>query len=248
MSPFVAELIGTAILLFLGTGVVSNVSLNNTKAFGSSPTGKWILITTAWGLAVFFGVIVSGTYSGAHLNPALTVGLAISDKFSWSYVPEYVLAQLLGAMLGAALAYLFYSDHIESTTDENTIRGCFSTEPAIRNTANNFFSECAGTFMFVFLIFFIASPILTIDGLGDIQYGIGSMDAFPVGVLVWLIGMTLGGTTGYAINPARDLGPRIVYALIRRKKAKPDWSYSWIPVLGPLTGGLLAGLAYSFLI
>tara|TARA_B100000900_G_scaffold136363_1_gene115468 strand:- start:809 stop:1555 length:747 start_codon:yes stop_codon:yes gene_type:complete len=248
MSPFLAEFIGTAVLLFLGIGVVANVSLNRTKAFGSNPAGKWILITTAWGFAVFFGVIVSGSYSGAHLNPAVTVGFAIADKFAWSHVPEYLLAQLLGAMLGAAVAYLFYNDHIRSTTDENIIRGCFSTEPAIRNYANNFFSECAGTFMLVFLIFFIASPILTIDGLDDIQYGIGSMDAFPVGVLVWLIGMTLGGTTSYAINPARDLGPRIVYVLFRGKKAEPDWSYSWIPVLGPLTGGLLAGLAYSFLI
>ena len=248
MSPFLAEFIGTAVLLFLGIGVVANVSLNRTKAFGSNPAGKWILITTAWGFAVFFGVIVSGSYSGAHLNPAVTVGFAIADKFAWSHVPEYLLAQLLGAMLGAAVAYLFYNDHIRSTTDENIIRGCFSTEPAIRNYANNFFSECAGTFMLVFLIFFIASPILTIDGLDDIQYGIGSMDAFPVGVLVWLIGMTLGGTTSYAINPARDLGPRIVYVLFRGKKAEPDWSYSWIPVLGPLTGGLLAGLANSFLI
>ena len=247
MSPFISEFIGTAVLLFLGIGVVSNVSLNKTKAFGSSPTGKWILITTAWGFAVFFGIIVSGTYSGAHLNPAVTVGFAIADKFEWSNVPEYILAQLLGAMLGAAIAYLFYSDHIRSTTDENTIRGCFSTEPAIRNYANNFFSECAGTFMLVFLIFFVASPILTIDELDDIQFGIGSMDAFPVGILVWLIGMTLGGTTSYAINPARDLGPRIVYALFRGKKANPDWYYSWIPVLGPLAGGLLAGLAYSFL-
>jgi glycerol uptake facilitator protein len=248
MSPFLAEFIGTAVLLFLGTGVVANVSLNKTKAFESSPAGKWILITTAWGFAVFFGVIISGAYSGAHLNPAVTIGFAFANKFTWSSVPEYVLAQLLGSMLGAAIAYLFYSDHIRLTSDENTIKGCFSTEPAVRNKRNNFFSECAGTFMLVFLIFFIARPILTIDGLHDIQYGIGSMDAFPVGVLVWVIGMTLGGTTGYAINPARDLGPRIIYALFRGRKAKPDWSYSWIPVLGPIAGGVLAGVAYSLLI
>ena len=232
-----------AILLLLGCGIVANVNLKKTKAEGQTP---WVLITSAWGFSVFVGAYVAGKYSGAHLNPAVTIGLAISDKFSWSYVPEYVLAQLLGAMLGAALAYLFYSDHIESTTDENTIRGCFSTEPAIRNTANNFFRECAGTFMFVFLIFFIASPILTIDGLGDIQYGIGSMDAFPVGVLVWLIGMTLGGTTGYAINPARDLGPRIVYQLIPRKNKISDWAYSWIPVLGPSLGAVAAGLLFVY--
>ena len=211
MTPFLSEFLGTFVLLFLGIGVVANVSLQNTLASGSSATGKWILITTAWGFAVFFGVIVSGEYSGGHLNPAVTVGLAVANKFTWSQVPSYIFAQFLGAMAGAIVAYVFYKDHIKLTQDERVIKGCFSTGPAIRNTKSNFISECLGTFMLVFLIFFIASPILTIDGLETIQYGIGSMDAFPVGVLVWLIGMALGGTTGYAINPARDLCPRIIY-------------------------------------
>jgi glycerol uptake facilitator protein len=247
MTPFLSEFLGTFVLLFLGIGVVANVSLQNTLASGSSATGKWILITTAWGFAVFFGVIVSGEYSGAHLNPAVTVGLAAANKFAWSLVPAYILAQFLGAIAGAIVAYIFYIDHIKLTQDEGVIKGCFSTGPAIRNTASNFISECMGTFMLVFLMFFIASPILTIDGLENIQYGIGSMDALPVGVLVWLIGMALGGTTGYAINPARDLGPRIIYTLLRGKKAKPDWSYAWIPIFAPLVGGSIAGILYTTL-
>jgi glycerol uptake facilitator protein len=245
MTPFLSEFLGTFVLLFLGIGVVANVSLQHTLASGSSATGKWILITTAWGFAVFFGVIVSGEYSGAHLNPAVTVGLAAANKFAWSQVPAYILAQFLGAMAGAVMAYLFYKDHIDSTEDEGIIKGCFSTGPAIRNTTNNFISESVGTFMLVFLIFFIASPFLEIDGVEQVQYGIGSMDAFPVGVLVWLIGMALGGTTGYAINPARDLGPRIIYTLLRGKKAKPDWPYAWIPVFAPLFGGAIAGVLYT---
>ena len=245
MNSIVAEFIGTFTMILFGLGAVANLNLKNTYA--NNEGSKWMLLTSAWGFAVFFGVIVSGEYSGAHLNPAVTFGLAVANKFAWSQIPAYIVAQFLGAMAGAIMAYLFYKDHIDSTEDEGTIKGCFSTGPAIRNTTNNFISECIGTFMLVFLIFFIANPFLEIDGVEQVQYGIGSMDAFPVGILVWLIGMTLGGTTGYAINPARDLGPRIVYALFREKKAKPDWSYSWIPVLGPLTGGLLAGLAYSFL-
>ena len=245
MNSIVAEFIGTFTMILFGLGAVANLNLKNTYA--NNEGSKWMLLTSAWGFAVFFGVIVSGEYSGAHLNPAVTFGLAVANKFAWSQIPAYIIAQFLGAMAGAIMAYLFYKDHIDSTEDEGTIKGCFSTGPAIRNTTNNFISECIGTFMLVFLIFFIANPFLEIDGVEQVQYGIGSMDAFPVGILVWLIGMTLGGTTGYAINPARDLGPRIVYALFREKKAKPDWSYSWIPVLGPLTGGLLAGLAYSFL-
>jgi glycerol uptake facilitator protein len=247
MTPFLSEFLGTFVLLFLGIGVVANVSLQHTLASGSSATGKWILITTAWGFAVFFGVIVSGEYSGAHLNPAVTVGLAAANKFAWSQVPAYILAQFLGAIAGAIVAYIFYIDHIKLTQDEGVVKGCFSTGPAIRNTASNFISECMGTFMLVFLMFFIASPILTIDGLENIQYGIGSMDALPVGVLVWLIGMALGGTTGYAINPARDLGPRIIYTLLRGKKAKPDWSYAWIPIFAPLVGGSIAGILYTTL-
>ena len=245
MNSIVAEFIGTFIMMSLGLSVVANLNLKNT--YGNNEGSKWMLLTSAWGFAVFFGVIVASEYSGGHLNPAVTVGLAVANKFTWSQVPSYIFAQFLGAMAGAIVAYVFYRDHIKLTQDERVIKGCFSTGPAIRNTKSNFISECLGTFMLVFLIFFIASPILTIDGLETIQYGIGSMDAFPVGVLVWLIGMALGGTTGYAINPARDLGPRIIYALLRGKKAKPDWSYAWVPVLGPIVGGLFAGIIYTYL-
>ena len=242
MNSIVAEFIGTFTMILFGLGAVANLNLKNTYA--NNEGSKWMLLTSAWGFAVFFGVIVSGEYSGAHLNPAVTFGLAVANKFAWSQIPAYIVAQFLGAMAGAIIAYLFYKDHIDSTEDERTIKGCFSTGPAIRNTTNNFISECIGTFMLVFLIFFIASPFLEIDGVKQVQYGIGSMDAFPVGVLVWLIGMALGGTTGYAINPARDLGPRVIYTLVRGKKAKPDWSYAWIPVMAPIVGGLIAGVVY----
>ena len=245
MNSIFAELIGTFIMMSLGLGVVANLNLKNTYA--SNEGSKWMLLTSAWGFAVFFGIIVAGQFSGGHLNPAVTVGLAVANKFEWSQVPSYIFAQFLGAMAGAIAAYVFYRDHIKLTQDEKVIKGCFSTGPAIRNTTSNFISECLGTFILVFLIFFVATPILTIEGLENIQYGIGSMDAFPVGVLVWLIGMALGGTTGYAINPARDLGPRIIYTLMRGKKAKPDWSYAWIPVLAPIVGGLFAGVVYKFL-
>ncbi len=245
MNSIFAELIGTFIMMSLGLGVVANLNLKNTYA--SNEGSKWMLLTSAWGFAVFFGIIVAGQFSGGHLNPAVTVGLAVANKFEWSQVPSYIFAQFLGAMAGAIVAYVFYRDHIKLTQDEKVIKGCFSTGPAIRNTTSNFISECLGTFILVFLIFFVATPILTIEGLENIQYGIGSMDAFPVGVLVWLIGMALGGTTGYAINPARDLGPRIIYTLMRGKKAKPDWSYAWIPVLAPIVGGLFAGVVYKFL-
>ena len=245
MNSIFAEFIGTLIMMSLGLGVVANLNLKNTYA--NNEGSKWMLLTSAWGFAVFFGVIVAGQFSGGHLNPAVTVGLAVANKFAWSLVPSYIFAQFSGAMAGAIVAYVFYRDHIKLTQDERVIKRCFSTGPAIRNTTSNFISECLGTFIFVFLIFFIASPILTIGGLDNIQYGIGSMDAFPVGVLVWLIGMALGGTTGYAINPARDLGPRIIYTLMRGKKAKPDWSYAWIPVLAPIVGGLFAGVIYTYL-
>lgn len=245
MNPFISEFLGTFTLMFLGIGVVANINLKNT--FGHAESGNWLMLTTAWGFAVFFGIIVAGQYSGAHLNPAVTIGFASIGKFAWSQVPIYLIAQFLGSFAGALFAYLFYIDHINCSKPEETIRKCFTTGPAIRNSKNNFFSELAGTFMFVFLLYFIASPVLEISGLDQVQFGIGSMDAFPVGVLVWLIGLTLGGTTGYAINPARDLSPRILYTLMRGKKAKPDWSYSWIPVIAPMVGAFLAALLYNTL-
>ena len=244
MNPFVAEFIGTCILMVLGAGVVANVSLKNTAG---EKDPKWILITIAWGFAVFVGVFISGEFSGAHLNPAVSVGLAMVKKFDWALVPMYVFAQTLGAMFGSWLNYQLYYDHFQATSDENTIRGCFCTAPMIKNTPRNLFSEIYGTFFLVFAIFFIAKPSLQIEGVDQIQYGIGALDALPVGILVWVIGMSLGGTTGYAINPARDFGPRLVYAIIRRKQNNANWSYAWIPVLGPLVGGVLAGIVFNLL-
>ena len=244
LNPLLAEFIGTAILLLLGAGVVANINLKKTIASGQTP---WVLITSAWGFAVFLGVYVSAASSGAHLNPAVTLGLATAGKFSWSLVPGYFIAQLLGAMCGSWLAYLTYIDHYRATTDESAVRSTFCTGPAIRNIKNNLFSEAIGTFMLVFGALFIVSPNISIVGTEVQNFGLGALDALPVGILVWVIGISLGGTTGYAINPARDFGPRLVYQLLPRKNKDADWGYSWVPILGPFIGGSLAGLVYSFL-
>ena len=245
MTPFIAEFMGTAILLLLGAGVVANVNLKNTIAEGQT---SWVLITSAWGFAVFVGAYATGQFSGGHLNPAVTVGLAVIGKFSWSLVPTYVFAQLLGAMFGSWVSYILYIDHYRATTDESAVRSTFCTGPAIRNYKNNFFSEFLGTFMLVFGVFFIVSPNIEIEGIQMQNFGIGSLDALPVAILVWVIGMSLGGTTGYAINPTRDLGPRLVYQMLPRKNKNADWSYAWIPVIAPLTGAVVAGLLYNVLI
>ena len=245
MTPFLAEIIGTALLILLGNGVVANVSLK--KTYGENQSAL-VLITTAWGFAVFVGAYVTGQFSGAHLNPAVSLGLAVAGKFSWSLVPLYVVAQLIGAMLGTGLNYLLYIDHYRATDDEVTIRGSFCTAPAIRNLKNNLFSETLGTFVLIFGILFIVSPNIVIEGMETQNFGIGSLEALPVALLVWVIGMSLGGTTGYAINPARDFGPRLAYQLLRGKKAMPDWAYSWVPIVGPIIGATLAALLYTALI
>ena len=245
MHPYLAEFIGTSILLLLGAGVVANVSLKKTNAENQD---SWILITSAWGFAVFVAVFISTQYSGAHLNPAVTIGLAVAKKFSWSLVPQYLIAQLTGAMFGSWLAYLTYIDHYRETKDEDTVRSTFCTGPAIKNYKNNLFSEIIGTFVLVFGVLFIVGPNINIDGYNIENFGLGSIDALPVGILVWVIGLALGGTTGYAINPARDLGPRIIHQLIPRKNKKTEWGYSWIPVVGPTIGGVLAGLIYIMII
>ena len=245
MHPYLAEFIGTSILLLLGAGVVGNVSLKKTNAENQD---SWILITSAWGFAVFVAVFISTQYSGAHLNPAVTIGLAVAKKFSWSLVPQYLISQLTGAMFGSWLAYLTYIDHYRETKDEDTVRSTFCTGPSIKNYKNNLFSEVIGTFVLVFGVLFIVGPNINIDGYNVENFGLGSLDALPVGILVWVIGLALGGTTGYAINPARDLGPRIVHQLIPRKNKKTEWDYSWIPVIGPSIGGVIAGLIYILII
>jgi glycerol uptake facilitator protein len=243
MDSFLAEFIGTTILMLLGVGVNANTSLKNTIG---SENSNWVLVSMAWGLSVFVAVFITGQFSGAHLNPAVTIGLATIGKFSWSLVPTYIFIQLLGAIFGSWLAYLVYIDHYRATDNEDTVRGSFCTGPAIKNYKNNFFSEAVATFILVFGIFYIVEPNLEIQG-EVVNFGLGALAALPVGILVWVIGMTLGGTTGFAINPARDFGPRLVYSLLPRKNKNADWSYSWIPVFGPFSGAIIAGLLYNFI-
>ena len=241
MSPFVAEFLGTALLILLGNGVVANVVLNRTKGNGSG----WIVITTAWALAVFVGVVVAGPYSGAHLNPAVTIGLAIIGKFEWAMVPSYILAQLLGAMTGALFVWLKYIDHFKATEDKGLKLAAFSTGPAIKNNVANIFSEIIGSFVLLFVIFHITSAEI-VDTKTPL--GLGSIGAIPVMFLVWAIGLSLGGTTGYAINPGRDLGPRIMHSVLPvAGKGSSEWSYAWIPIGGPIIGASLAALLFNIL-
>jgi glycerol uptake facilitator protein len=238
MSEFSAELVGTLFLMLLGTGVVANVILKGTKG----NNGGWMVITTGWALAVFVGVVIAGPYSGAHLNPAVTVALAIAGKFQWAKVGVYVAAQLIGAMLGAFLTWAMYRDHFNSTTDPDTQLAVFSTGPAIRNTVSNLLSEIIGTFVLIFVVFYFTDAEIKNP---KTPIGLGSLGAIPVAFLVWAIGLSLGGTTGYAINPARDLGPRIAHAILPMKhKGSSNWQYAWIPIVGPLLGAVLAALLY----
>jgi glycerol uptake facilitator protein len=250
MSSFFAELIGTAIVVLLGNGVVANVVLARTKGFGSG----WIVITFGWGMAVFVAVFCTSTYSGAHLNPAVTLAAAATQRggFPWSNVPIYVAAQMLGGFVGAVLVWLFYHEHFKITDDGATKLACFCTAPAIRHLPTAFFCEVLGTFMLVFPIFLMEDPSFAVD-LGaptkqNVNMGLGALGALPVGLLVFAIGMSLGGTTGYAINPARDLGPRLAHAFLPIPgKRDSDWGYAWIPVVAPLLGGLLAAAAANAL-
>jgi len=238
MSPFVAELIGTMLMILLGDGVVANVVLKDTKGNNSG----WIVITTAWGLAVFVGVVVAGPYSGAHLNPAVTLALAIAGKFSWANVIPYIIAQFTGTCLGAFLVWIMYYDHFKRTNDPASILAVFCTGPAVRNYVSNIASEVIGAFVLLFTIFYIAGAEIT---PAKTPIGLGSIGAIPVALLVWVIGLSLGGTTGYAINPARDLGPRFMHMLLPIKgKGTSDWAYAWIPVIAPLVGASIAAVLY----
>lgn len=235
MHFFLGEVIGTALLILLGNGVVANVVLTGTKGNNAG----WIVITWGWGMAVFVAVFTVGAFSGAHINPAVSVGLAIAGKFQWSLVPAYILAQFIGAFIGASLVWLVYWPHFAVTEDKDLKLAVFCTGPGIRNTTANLISEIVGTFVLVFTVLFLAVSV----------FGLGALDALPVGLLVLAIGLSLGGTTGYAINPARDLGPRIMHAILPMPGGKrdSDWGYAWIPVVGPLIGAALAGLLYLVL-
>ncbi len=228
--------------MLIGNGVVANVVLKDTKGFNSG----WIVITTGWAFAVFTGVVIAAPYSGAHINPAVTLGLAIAGEFSWALVPKFILAQMLGAMAGSFIVWLMYKDHFDRTEDPLLKRAVFCTTPAIRNIRSNILSEIIGTFTLIFVIFYVTDPVM--GGDTETPIGMGSLGAIPVTFLVWAIGLALGGTTGYAINPARDLGPRIVYSIIPQKgKGDSDWSYSWIPVVAPIFGATLAAMVYLYL-
>jgi glycerol uptake facilitator protein len=240
LEKFVAEVLGTGTLILLGDGVVAGVLLARSKAQNSG----WIVITTAWAFAVFCGVVVAGPISGAHINPAVTLAVAMNGGFDavggggWGAVPIYWAGQMIGGFLGGVLVFLHYYPHWRETEDANLKLAVFSTGPAIRSTTWNFVSEVIGTFVLVFVIFAFAN--------NGASTGLAALGALPVALLVLVIGLALGGTTGYAINPARDLGPRIAHFVLPIPgKRDSDWSYSWIPVVGPLVGAALAAIVYQ---
>jgi len=233
LSIFGAEVIGTALLILLGNGVVACVLLNLSKGQNAG----WIVITFGWGMAVMVGVFAVGQFSGAHLNPAVTIGFWVAGTIDGSDVPAYIGGEFVGAFIGAVLVWLSYLDHWKETEDPGLKLACFSTAPAIRNPVSNFITEVIGTFVLVFGVLAFFNNQATADtGLGGLI----------VGLLVLSIGLSLGGPTGYAINPARDLGPRIIHAILPIPgKGGSDWGYSWIPVVAPLVGGVIAALAYK---
>jgi len=233
MKLFTAELVGTMLLILLGDGVVAGVLLNKSKAEKSG----WIVITTGWGLAVALAVYTVGRISGAHINPAVTLGLAAAGKLAWADVPRYLGGQMLGAFLGAMLVWLAYLAHWDETEDRATKLGVFATAPAIRNTPANLLTEVIGTFVLVFGVLALGANRAPNDT---------GLTPLLVGFLVWSIGLSLGGPTGYAINPARDLAPRIAHAILPiPNKGASDWSYSWIPVVGPVIGGIIGAVVYG---
>ncbi len=234
MTPFISELIGTALLILLGNGTVANVVLQDSKGQHSG----WIVVAFGWAMAVFVGVYTAAPHSGAHLNPAVTLAMAFQGALPWAQTPVYIIAQLLGAMLGATLVWLAYKKHYDTTTDAGAIQATFCTAPAIAHPAYNLLTELIGTFVLVF-------GVLHITASGT---SLGALDALPVALLVLGIGLSLGGPTGYAINPARDLGPRIMHALLPIPYKKDSgWSYSWTPVIAPLAGAALATFVYHLL-
>ena len=232
MHQFLGEFLGTMILILLGNGVVAGVCLKGTKSEGAG----WMVITTAWALAVVMGVYVAGQASGAHLNPAVTIALATSGSFEWAQVPVYIVAQMLGAILGACLVYLQYKPHYALTEDQGSKLATFATAPAVRDTSSNFIGEFIGTFVLMF----------GLSAIGANKFAEG-VNPLAVGALISVIGLSLGGTTGYAINPARDLGPRIAHAFLPISgKGSSDWGYAWIPILGPIAGGICGAMLWKF--
>jgi len=249
MQVWLAEFLGTALLILFGNGVVANVLLPKTKGHDSG----WIVISAGWGLGVFIGAFCSAPFSGAHLNPAVTLAMCLTGKLGWELAGIYVLSQFAGAMCGAVLVYLYYMQHFKLGENADHKMACFCTAPNIRHKGQAFWCELLGTYVLILPIFMMADPNLTFSlGTEDPRpatLGLGTIGLLPVGLLVFAIGLSLGGTTGYAINPARDLGPRLIHALLPIPgKRDSDWAYAWVPVLGPLAGGSLAALTYLCLI
>ena len=247
MNAYLAEFLGTAILILLGNGVVANVVLARTKG----TQGGWIVISAGWGMAVYVAVLCVGELSGAHINPAVSIGLAVAGKFDWPLVPGYIAAQLAGAFCGAILVYSFYKDHYDVTEDADAKLATFCTGPNLRALVRNTFCEALGTFVLLTAILLEVKPSFVSPDLsgategGKVLVGMGSLGALPVALVVFAIGLSLGGTTGYAINPARDLGPRIAHAFLPISgKRDSDWGYSLVPVVGPLLGAAVAALLF----
>jgi glycerol uptake facilitator protein len=240
MSPYFAEILGTALLVLFGNGVVANVVLSRTKGNGAG----WIVITAGWGLAVFIGAFCSAPFSGAHLNPAVSVAMAIAGKLPIGQLAGYILAQMFGAILGAVLVFFYYHAHFKATDEADRKLACFCTAPNIRSIPNAFFCEVVGTFCLILPIFLMTDvKFNAAGGTADssVVVGLGTLGLVPVALVVFAIGLSLGGTTGYAINPARDLGPRIAHAFLPIPgKRDSDWGYAWVPVVGPLVGATLA--------
>ena len=232
MNTFFAEFFGTAMIIVFGGGVVANVLLNKTKGNNSG----WIVITSGWAVGVFTGVLIAAPVSGAHLNPAITLALVLANKFFLSLLPLYICAQMLGAMFGATLVWLAYKKHFDTTDDGDLKLAVFCTAPNIRSYWHNVITEVVGTYVLALAVLYMAEP----------EVGLGSLNALPVAIVVLGIGLSLGGPTGYAINPARDLGPRLMHFLFPlRLKRDSDWKYSWVPVLGPLLGATLAAVMFD---
>jgi glycerol uptake facilitator protein len=233
MNAFFAEFFGTAIIIVFGGGVVANVVLNKTKGNNSG----WIVITFGWAVGVFTGVLIAAPFSGAHLNPAVTLALVIAGKFSISLLPLYICAQLLGAMFGALLVWLAYKKHFDATDDGDAILGVFCTSPNIRSYWYNILTEAIATYVLALAVLYMAKP----------EVGLGALNALPVALVVLGIGLSIGGPTGYAINPARDLGPRFIHFILPiSKKHNSDWRYAWVPIVGPLFGASLAAIMFLF--
>ncbi|GIW96674.1 MAG: putative glycerol uptake facilitator protein [Pirellulaceae bacterium] len=241
MSTYLAEFLGTAILVLLGDGVCANVLLKGTKGNGSG----WMVITAGWAVAVFIAVACVGDISGGHINPAVTLGLAVAGSFPWAQVPGYLVAQMAGALVGALIVYGFHQPFFEQTDDADDKLAVFCTAPALRRIPHAFFCEVVATFVLIFAVLMMVQPAWEAPSGQLMKIQAGSIGALPVALVVFGIGLSLGGTTGYAINPARDLGPRLAHALLPiPRKRDSDWSYAWVPVAGPMVGAVVAALLY----